>query len=117
MRWERKKRGQHCTDVEVSFHEVNLGFVHYEAHGYCLNSDCCFLMNYNFNYFYGHQESAVDVFFSSLYCLTLFIKKDFLYLFIKSIIYCRPLEISRDNCKAKKSAFSLLLEILECFFS
>lgn len=64
-------------------------------------------------------------FYSRLGCLTLFIIKDFctsIIFFkwhsIKSIIYWRSLEFSRDNRKAKKkSAFSLLLEILECFFS
>lgn len=33
------------------FTEVNLGFVHYLAHSYCLNSDSCCLMNYTFNFF------------------------------------------------------------------
>lgn len=66
--------------------------------------------------FTGIKSLQLMSFFSSLYCLTLSLKKIFCTS-SESIIYCRPLEISRDNCKAKKSAFSLLLEILECFFS
>lgn len=89
------------------FTEVNLGFAHYVT--------AAFWWTTLLIIFKGIKGLQLISFFSSLCFLTIFIKKDFCTS-IKSIIYCRPLEISRDNCKAKKSAFSLLLEILECFF-
>lgn len=79
---------------------------------------CCWLMNYTFNYFFkGTKSLQLTSFYSRLGCLTLFIIKAFctLLFFLKehsinSIIYCRSLEFSRDNHKAKKVLFLCCLK-------
>lgn len=55
-------------------------------------------------FFKGIKSLQLMSFYSCVGCLTFFIKEDFCTS-IKSIIYCKPLEISRDNCKAKKCFF------------